>query len=281
MAFKSAVVGRCMAVVVIMAAGASHADPPDCGPPVPNFAYGNAGFAAGYSRWVHGLPSSPPSCAAPRPACGPCWRPCLPRICPPMPCHSPCHIWSSPTCGWGWHGISFDASFGYGCVPMTSSAPLARPVRPLAMVDHGRPLRMSNADARRRARNALDAGDRHLRDAFADRRKLAAALAAYRRAGDIAPDMTEPFVRQAIVLVALDREEAAARAVDSIAAIDPRLSATVADDGMLALREIWDGSERIDGVAPDPAFTWIADRWSGRWHPEQAQLAAGVPTNNR
>lgn len=147
------------------------------------------------------------------------------------------------------------------------------------MTDRGPPLRTSNADARRRAHNAIDAGDRHLRDGFADRRKLSAALSAYRRAADIAPDIPDPLLRQAIVLVALDREEAAARAIGGIASIDPRLSDRVADEGMLALRKI--SGDRDHDADPDPTFAWLAERWNGRWHPETAGLAAMAPAGDR
>ena len=178
--------------------------------------------------------------------------------------------------------------FSGAIIPWAVPVPVAVPwtaargvCPPLAMTDHGQPPRVSNADSRRRAMKLVEIGDRHLRGALADRRKLSAALSAYRRAATVAPDLPDPCVREAIVLVALERHDDATRSLDRIAAIDPRLSDGVADRGMIAIRDIWNGVNDPENPDPAPAVNWIADRWGHRWHPEMAGLAAASPPDER
>lgn len=140
------------------------------------------------------------------------------------------------------------------------------------MTDREPAIRASNADARRRARKLVAVGDRYLRESIVERAKLARALSSYRRAATIAADLPEIYVRQAIALVALDRNDDAARAIATVAAIDPRLQDTVADSGVLAMHQIWSVPHGFDGPA-EPAANWIADRWTERWHPEMTRLA--------
>jgi len=106
-------------------------------------------------------------------------------------------------------------------------------------------VRPSNGVARLRAARLVAIGDRHLRTAVQERAKLAAALDAYRRAATIAADQPDTFLRQAIVLAALERPEDAARAVDRAAAIDARLGPAV--PAAVAARE----QARLP---PDPVF---------------------------
>lgn len=103
-------------------------------------------------------------------------------------------------------------------------------------------IRASNPAARARAAKLVAAGDRHLRAAVDDAAKLRSALDAYRRAGAIAADHPDTFLRQAIVLAALERADDAAEAVKRAVAIDGRL----AEAGPAVLAE-----ERLP---PDPAF---------------------------
>lgn len=299
-------------IVATMAVGrVGMANDPGCA--TPTFAYGNAGFASGYSRWVHGFAAPMASCPTPRPVCGPCWRPCLPRSCGPSIGGWPCR----PAWDWGCFGVARyachesvflsvapggSATFFSGCfvpcaVPWVPSACWAMPwlsaathrptpasartmpgnaVPRLAMADREPPVRMSHADARLRARRLIEAGDRHLRGAVGEQRRLAAALSAYRRAATIAPDLPEPLIRQAIVLVALDRQADVSKTVGAVAAIDPRLADTVADRGTRALLEIWRDEAGVGDGPPEPAANWIADRWNGQWHPEATRLAAAA-----
>jgi hypothetical protein len=299
-------------LVAAMAMGpVGMAHDPGCA--APTFAYGNAGFASGYSRWVHGFAAPMASCPTPRPACGPCWRPCLPRSCGPSIGGWPCR----PSWDWGCFGVARyaghdsvflsvspggSATFFSGCLvpcvvpwypstcaamprlsavthqptPVIAGTLLGGAVPRLALIDREPPARMSNADARRRAGKLVEAGDHHLRGAVGERRKLAAALSAYRRAATVAPDLPEPLIRQAIVLVALDRQADVAEAIGAVAAIDPRLAGTVADRGTRALREIWHDEAPAGDGPPGPAANWIADRWSGQWHPEATRLAAAA-----
>lgn len=158
-----------------------------------------------------------------------------------------------------------------------ASAPAAHEVeRPhLAAIDRLPPVRASNDDARRRAHKLVEVGDRHLRAAAEAPAKLASALDAYRRAARIAADLPDTFVRQAIVLVALGREEQAGHVLARVTAIDPRLGEVAGDRGRELLAAICGPT---DDALPQPP-NWIADRWAARWQPAIAALAAAAPTD--
>jgi hypothetical protein len=108
-------------------------------------------------------------------------------------------------------------------------------------------VRASNGVARLRAARLVAIGDRHLRTAVENPTKLAAALDAYRRAATIAPDLADTFLRQAIVLTALERPDDAARAVDRAVVIDARLDTRLGADERAAVA----AHERLP---PDPVF---------------------------
>jgi len=173
----------------------------------------------------------------------------------------------------------------------------AAPAAPAAAIA----IRASNGVARLRAARLVAVGDRHLRIALRDSTKLAAALDAYRRAATIAPDQADTFLRQAIVLTALERADDAAKAVDRAVAIDARLgdnaAAAVAaqerlppdpvfgdrpDTGPTTLISRSTGLlARIFPEEPagaDPAVpampNWIATRWSQQWQGQVNAIAA-------
>ena len=157
---------------------------------------------------------------------------------------------------------------------------------------------------RARAPRLVAVGDPHLRTAIHDPAKLTAALDAYRRAATIAADQADTFLRQAIVLTALNRADDAARAVDRAVTIDARLgtdtTAALAaqqqlppdpvfgdrpDAGPTTLasrstdllarifREFPDGDGQA--VAAVAGANWIADRWSRQWQgPERIDAVA-------
>jgi hypothetical protein len=173
----------------------------------------------------------------------------------------------------------------------------AAPAAPVAAIA----VRASNGVARLRAARLVAVGDRHMRTALHDSAKLASALDAYRRAATIAPDQADTFLRQAIVLTALERTDDAAKAVDRAVAIDARLG----DDAVAAVA----AQERLP---PDPVFgdrpdtgpttlisrssgllarifaeepvgagralpavpNWIATRWSQQWQGQVNAVAA-------
>ncbi|MFM9198146.1 MAG: tetratricopeptide repeat protein, partial [Planctomycetia bacterium] len=121
-------------------------------------------------------------------------------------------------------------------------------------------IRASNGAARLRAARLVAVGDRHLRTAVHEPAKLSAALDAYRRAATIAPDQADTFLRQAIVLTALERADDATRAVERAVAIDARLG----DDTAAAVA----AQERLPpdpvfGDRPDNAPTTLASRSTG------------------
>jgi len=165
-------------------------------------------------------------------------------------------------------------------------------------------VRASNGVARLRAARLVAVGDRHLRTAIRDSTKLAAALDAYRRAATIAPDQADTFLRQAIVLTALERADDATKAVDRAVAIDARLghdaAAAVAAQERLPpdpvfgdrpdtgpttlisrstslLARIFPEEPSGDGPAVPamPAVpNWIATRWSQQWQGQVNAVAA-------
>lgn len=155
-------------------------------------------------------------------------------------------------------------------------------------------VRPSNGVARLRAARLVAVGDRHLRTAVHDPAKLAEALDAYRRAAAIAGDQADTFLRQAVVLTALDRADEVGRAVERAVAIDGRLgsdaAAAVAAHQQLPPDPVF--GDRHDsapttlesrssslltrifrdhpadagqGVAAGAEANWIADRWLRQW----------------
>lgn len=143
-------------------------------------------------------------------------------------------------------------------------------------------IRTSNAPARARAARLVALGDKHLRTAIDDPAKLAKAIDAYRRAGSIAPDQPDTFLRQAIALTAAGKDSAAATAVSRAMAIDSRLADRGAADrfgiGLPAGRKPADATplmartgKLLAKIFADPAGApdvaadnWIATRWLGR-----------------
>ena len=245
--------------------------------------------------------------------------------------------------GYGWPGYGWGGGYGCGYSPIvvspypgsfgpvygpagvlpfmgftaqvparvTASRPAAPPVPQLVM---GRPapavlapaiaVRPSNGVTRLRAARLVAVGDRHLRTALHDSTKLAAALDAYKRAATIAPDQPDTFLRQAIVLTALERADDATKAVDRAIAIDGRLGAdtqvaaaaherlppdpvfgdrpdtgptTLASRSSGLLARIFRADPTGDGPAVPamPAVpNWIATRWSQQWQGQVNAVAA-------
>jgi len=165
-------------------------------------------------------------------------------------------------------------------------------------------VRPSNGAARLRAARLVAIGDRHLRTALRDSTKLTAALDAYRRAATIAADQADTFLRQAIVLTALDRADDAARAVERAVAVDARLGSdataavaaqqrlppdpvfgdrpdtaatTLASRSTSLMTRIFRETAAGEGpaLAAQAGPNWIADRWSRQWHgPEPIDAVA-------
>ncbi len=193
-------------------------------------------------------------------------------------------------------GFGATASPAVGVQSIAARQPIARPAvvaAPPRATAFANNLRSSNAQARLRAGRLIAVGDRHLRAAVDDPARLARALDAYRRAATIAPDLPDNYLRQAIVLTALERRDDAEAAIQRAVAIDGRLGddadAAAAAAGRLppvpglagpgstalaARSESLIGRIfRDDAVADAPAANWIADRWSRQWQEEIARLA--------
>jgi tetratricopeptide (TPR) repeat protein len=194
-------------------------------------------------------------------------------------------------------GFGATASPVAGVQSIAARQPIARPAvvaaapRATALATN---VRSSNSQTRLRAGRLLAVGDRHLRAAVDDPARLARALDSYRRAATIAPDLPDNYLRQAIVLTALDRRDDAEAAIQRAIAIDGRLGddphAAVAAAGRLppvqgmtagpgstalaARSESLIGRIFRDGAAADaPAANWIAERWSRQWQAEIARVA--------
>lgn len=234
---------------------------PFCGP---GFSYSYSSYA--YSGWWGGW-------------CGPrvysysCSTPYV-YSCYPSSYNLGCYpVWNG--CGWngwGWNGWGWN---GWACLPsaygpvygpagvapflgFASASPATTPtVRPagrvtpaLARASDKPPrasdaaiVRSSNTAARMRAGKLIAIGDRHLASAVSERASLAKALDAYKRAATIAADQPDTFLRQAIVLVAMEKQQAADAAIARAVAIDARLG-----DDPAAARE---AARRLP---PDPVF---------------------------
>jgi tetratricopeptide (TPR) repeat protein len=169
----------------------------------------------------------------------------------------------------------------------TATAPTGRPVA----------IRASTGLARLRAARLVAAGDAQLRKAAGDREQLTSALASYRQAAAAAPDQPDTHVRQAIVLVALERATEAESSIQRAIAVDRRLSDAAAPpaaglEQQAAFDPVFDrrptaGGSAIarrgadilrqiggSGMADQDAVAWLADRWSDR----ERQAAATVAT---
>lgn len=206
--------------------------------------FGGFGFGFGVSRYRSFGWASPglwcgsfTPCVVPAPVYG--WYPCAPMFfaptynCYPVgfaPFYGPtgCH----PFFGFGARGGTTVIQIGRG--PAVN-------VRQFATRDPSA-VRASNPAARLRAARLVAVGDRHLRAAVTDRAKLRPALDAYRRAEAIAADQPDTFLRQAIVLTALERADDAAAAVNRAVTIDGRLA------------EAAPPAQAAERLPPDPAF---------------------------
>lgn len=136
-------------------------------------------------------------------------------------------------------------------------------------------IRTTNAPGRARAARLVEIGDRHLRDAVDDPKKLARAIDAYRRAAAIAADQPDIRIRQAIALAAAGKDSAASAALDRAVAIDSRLAAAAAS-AAVAARPGQRAPTALDvrtakllaSVFPEgghaAADNWIARRWHAR-----------------
>jgi hypothetical protein len=158
-------------------------------------------------------------------------------------------------------GAAVQAITANGAAVNGAAAGVARPAaRPVAVEPAAAIVRASNGEARLRAGKLVAIGDRHLRAAVADRGKLTAALDAYRRAAAIAPDQADTHLRQAIVLYAQGRDEAAEKSVARAVSLDARLGVDPAA-ALAARRRL--PPDPVFGERPDAGPTSLAARTSG------------------
>lgn len=207
--------------------------------------------------------------------------------------------------GWTPYAVMLPAGVGpqfgpAGVLPFLGAAANPAPRTAVAaahrQVERPRLARGANPLMRRRAAKLLALGDEHLRAAAVDPARLTAALESYRRAAAFVPDDADTFVREALALEALGRQEQAAEALDRAVAVDGRLAsapaavaagrpvdpvfgdrptgepAPLAARGLAILRLIGDQGEAADASAE--ALARLADRWSARWAGEAKAVAA-------
>lgn len=163
------------------------------------------------------------------------------------------------------------------------------------------PVRASNAETRLRAAKLVAIGDGHLKAAVGERSRLAKAMDAYRRAASVAQDQADTHLRQAIVLEAMGRTEAADKAIERAVAIDARLGddaaaaqaaqrrlppdpvfgdrtantpTTLASRTTGLLERIFRDPAGPVGAAMPAAENWIAARWTARLGDPAARLAS-------
>lgn len=180
---------------------------------------------------------------------------------------------------------------------MQAVTPQSRPVIAAAPRGAGRrmPIRASTAASRLRAARLVAHGDEQLRAAGQDPSRLETALTSYRQAAAAAQDQPDTLIRQALVLVALDRRELADAALDQAIAVDGRLADDRGLADLAATRDIDPVFGRqpadlpplaargtailreIGGRADGNAIAWLADRWSARWGRGVNAVAANGP----
>lgn len=170
-------------------------------------------------------------------------------------------------------------------VAPTATPPLVRATTPrgpatVARVSPSAALRAAHPASRRRAADLVATGDRQLREAGGDGRRLKAAAEAYRRAAAAAADDPDIHIRHAIALMAAGRPADADAAARRAVALDGRLGAQPGDHGpdepqplvargATILREIAAGN--AEAVEP---MARLAAAWAERGAGPLARLAA-------
>lgn len=166
-----------------------------------------------------------------------------------------------------------------GGVPAARMNPPADPLA-IAQASPSARLRAAHPASRRRAADLVATGDRQLREAAGDVRRLKAAAEAYRRAAAAAADDPDIHIRHAIALVAVGRPADAEVAAGRAVTLDGRLGAAPADRGpgdptplvargATILREI----AAADPAAAEP-MARLAAAWAERGAGPLARLAA-------
>ena len=225
-----------------------------------DFAYGNAGFGAGYSMAFSRGFGVASNCGTPFP-CPP--RPiCPPRSYAPAPCGlswAPCSRCCMPRCrcgggyGTSWeYGVqsvylasprSGGAMFFSGGVvpwPVPYAVPVPYGVPWLGRVTPTAPPRqavarsssvagVSSLSARTRGHRLVAEGDRHLAESGGRHDGLLKAAYAYRKASATVKDDPDIHIRHAMALAACGKRDEADAAIKRAEAIDGRLSRRLAD----------------------------------------------------
>jgi len=164
-------------------------------------------------------------------------------------------------------------------VPTARATASPRPAA-IARVSPSAALRAGHPASRRRAADLVATGDRQLREAGGDVRRLKAAVEAYRRAAAAAADDPDIHIRHAIALVAAGRQADADAAARRAVALDGRLAEApggrvpgeptpLVARGATILREIAAGGPGgSDPLAP------LAAAWAAHGAGPLARLAA-------
>lgn len=188
---------------------------------------------------------------------------------------------------WSWFGGANAPAVAGQTIAMAraSNVPAARATAPrdpvaIAEASPSARLRAAHPASRRRAATLVATGDRQLREAGGDARRLRAAVEAYRRAAAAAADDPDIHIRHAIALDAAGRPADADAATQRAVALDGRLGPQPGDRdpgapaplvarGATILREI----AAADPEAEEP-IARLAAAWAARAAGPLARLAA-------
>jgi hypothetical protein len=190
---------------------------------------------------------------------------------------------------WPWFGAANTPTAASQSIAVARAAnvPAARAAvsRDAVAIAQGSPsarLRATHPASRRRAADLVATGDRQLREAGGDARRLKAAAEAYRRAAAAAADDPDIHIRHAIALTAAGRPADADAATQRAVALDGRLGAEPGNRGpdeptplvargATILREIAAAAPEAEAEEP---IARLAAAWAARAAGPLARLAA-------
>ncbi len=288
----------CQWLVAVVAAGGSlvATHPLTAGDSCRDFAYGNAGFAAGYSTtFVRGYLSGDGWGSSY--GCPPRWT-CRPRICDPcapwpVPCYPsmPCYVpvpYAVPV-AYVPYSVPVPYSFPMPWLGANGAGGVGRGVTalPRRSLPSQSSLRLASPpSARTRAARLVAEGDRQLVESGGNRQALSAAVATYGRAASTSKDDPEIHLRHAIALAVVERRSEADAAIGRAVALDGRLDprnqqgadpsapSPLVARGMAILRDIA-ANAPVENTAAAETIAVLADRWAGRPSGPLAAIAEG------
>lgn len=284
-------------VVAVVAVGVFFATRPlIAGDSCRDFAYGNAGFGAGYSMafargYVGGGGWGASGGCPPRWTCRP--RFCEPCVLWPTPCSMPCYVpvpYTVPVAYYVPYAVPIPYSFPTPWLGVNGAGRVNRGATALSRgsLPSRSSLRLATPpSARTRAARLVAEGDRQLLESRGNRQAIAAAAATYGRAAATSKDDPEIHLRHAIALAVGERRREADDAIGRAVALDGRLDLRNRDGaadpsapsplvarGLAILREIA-ADVPVENTAAAETIAVLSDRWAGRPSGPLAAIAEG------